>query len=84
MRLIRVLLFPGVGGCFWEGRFFLAHFWPGILFAKDYFYGNLLYCARYWRRCRHGLIWEGVFVKGASNLGAVMLGALVPGDFGSG
>ena len=80
--LSRVIPFP-------RGLFPGGAFLPWLFFARDpfcqgIFHGQLsCHVGDCWR-LRHGLIREGEFSKGASNSGAVVLGALVPGPFGKG
>ena len=66
----------GGGGV--EPRVFLA----GNPFFKDFCYHNLSFPVVDCRRCRRGLIQEGAFAKGESNMGVIVPGALVPEVFG--
>ena len=82
-RLIWVILF--LGGVISRGEVFDSSvFWGGILFSRVLFHCQLSCCVRDCQRRRHGLIWEGEFLKRASKPVAVVPGALVPGTFGSG
>ena len=70
-----------VGDRFQQGLFCLDHFWPGIRFVKKSFSQAAVVSCQI---IRHGLIREGAFTKGESNMALVVLGALAPGLVGSG
>ena len=74
------------GGLFAGGgeRMRLENFFVDPFFLEIFLHRHLSCRVGHCRRRRHGLIWEGYFAKGESNMGAVLLEALSPGAFGSG
>ena len=75
---------PFTGGYVLGGRFALRVFGWGSFMPRYFFHRQMLCRVGDFQRCRHGLIREGAFAKGASNTGAVVTEALDTGPFGSG
>ena len=64
--------------------FALSIFGLGYTFSRGFFRRQMTCHVEDCRRFCHGLIRERAFAKGASNMGAVVPGALEPGMFGRG